>query len=155
MKKVYLSGKISGLAEEEYKANFAKAAADALQFFPDEQVSIVNPTTLPNIHNSWADYMLRDLMFLRDCDAIVMLPDWLDSIGAQTEHMFACGMGIRICYLMRDNELILSKESKAKYEELIKESIRNFGVQVIDSLQQPKVNFESGMLTYDNPPTKQ
>ena len=99
MKKVYLSGKIAGLPEEEYKQNFAQAAMDALAFFPDEQVTIVNPATLPAIHNSWADYLIRDLMLLKDCDAIVMLPDWEDSKGAITEHAFAEGMGIEVKYL--------------------------------------------------------
>lgn len=99
MKKVYLSGKINGLGEDKYRANFAQAAMDALAFFPDEQVAIVNPATLPAIHNSWADYLLRDLMLLKDCDAIVMLPDWEDSKGACTENMFAAGMDIDIFYL--------------------------------------------------------
>ena len=110
MKKVYLSGKINGLAEDEYKQNFAQAAMDALAFFPDEQVTIVNPAALPAIHNTWADYMLRDLMLLRDCDAIVMLPDWPDSKGARTEHVFAEGMGIEIHYLVRQPELAMTKE---------------------------------------------
>lgn len=99
MKKVYLSGKIARLPEEEYKQNFAQAAMDALAFFPDEQVTIVNPATLPAIHNSWADYLLRDLMLLKDCDAIVMLPNWPQSKGAQTERWFALGAGIEVKYL--------------------------------------------------------
>ena len=99
MKKVYLSGKIAGLPEEEYRENFAQAAIDALAFFPDEQVTIVNPATLPAIHNSWADYLLRDLMLLKDCDAIVMLPDWVESKGATTEYYFAAGAGIRAYFI--------------------------------------------------------
>lgn len=119
MKKVYLSGKIAGLPEEEYKQNFAQAAMDALAFFPDEQVTIVNPATLPAIHNSWEDYLIRDLMLLKDCDAIVMLPNWKDSKGAIAEHAFAEGMGIEIHYLVLLPELMMTEEKIQRMNELI------------------------------------
>lgn len=103
MKKVYLSGKIAGLPEQEYRDNFARASVAALDFFPDEQVTIVNPAILPAIHNTWADYLIRDLMLLKDCDAIVMLPNWVESKGALTEYYFAAGMGIHI-YLLENTK---------------------------------------------------
>lgn len=126
MKKVYLSGKIAGLSEEEYKQNFAQAAMDALAFFPDDQVTIVNPATLPAIHNSWADYLLRDLMLLKDCDAIVMLPNWEDSKGATTEYYFATGMGIEIHYLRPIPECRLTKEQVQKISEMSVQAVREF-----------------------------
>ena len=97
--KIYLSGKISGLEEGEYQRNFAKATIDACDLFPNRLLHFINPTILPAIHNSWADYMIRDLMLLKDCDAIVMLPDWIDSKGATVEHDFALGCGMTIKYL--------------------------------------------------------
>ena len=124
MKKVYLSGKINGLGEDEYRANFAQAAMDALAFFPDEQVTIVNPATLPAIHNTWADYLIRDLMLLKDCDAIVMLPNWMQSKGAMTEHAFAVGMGIEIEYLPVPNEIIVSEEQMKRLSEMVLPFIR-------------------------------
>lgn len=126
MKKVYLSGKIAGLPEEEYKQNFAQAAMDALAFFPDEQVTIVNPATLPAIHNTWADYLIRDLMLLKDCDALVMLPGWEDSKGAMTEHAFAHGIGIEIHYLRPMTECVLTKEQVQKIGEMCVQNVREF-----------------------------
>ena len=146
MKKVYLSGKIAGLPEEEYKQNFAQAAMDAIAFFPDEQVTIVNPAALPAIHNSWADYLLRDLMLLKDCDAIVMLPNWMQSKGAMTEHAFAVGMGIEIEYLPVPNEVIVSEEQMKLLSEMVLPSVRAFEQKHI---MTGKV-LKEGMLRYMN-----
>lgn len=100
MKKVYLSGKIGGLKPCVFKANFAKAAWEALAFFaPNEQVEFINPAALPAIMKTWGDYLIFDLMLLKECDAIVMLPDWKESKGAKVEHAFAEGLGIEIYYL--------------------------------------------------------
>ena len=126
MKKVYLSGKIAGLSEQEYRTNFAKASWDALEFFPGEHVTFINPATLPAIHNTWADYLLRDLMLLKDCDAIVMLPDWEDSKGAMTEHAFAHGMGIEIHYLRPLTECALTKEQVKEVSEMSVQNVREF-----------------------------
>ena len=99
MKKVYLSGKMSHLDEEVYKQKFAEAAMKALELFPGEQIEFVNPATLPVVCNTWADFLILDLMYLKDCDAIVMLDNWKDSKGAIVEHDFAVGCGIAIHYL--------------------------------------------------------
>lgn len=155
MKKVYLSGKIAGLSEDEYRANFSQAAMDALAFFPDEQVTIVNPATLPAIHNSWADYLIRDLMLLKDCDAIVMLPDWEDSKGAMTEHVFAEGMGLEIHYLRKEPEMVLTQEQMQSLGERLKDSMKGFASVVIAAANFPKVALKDGMLRYDNPPSNE
>lgn len=155
MKKVYLSGKINGLGEDEYRDNFAQAAMDALAFFPDEQVTIVNPATLPAIHNSWEDYLIRDLMLLKDCDAIVMLPNWKDSKGAITEHAFAEGMGIEIHYLRKEPEMVLTQEQMQSLGERLKDSMKGFASEVIAAANWPKVALKDGMLRYDNPPSNE
>ena len=155
MKKVYLSGKINGLGEDEYRDNFAQAAMDALAFFPGEQVTIVNPATLPAIHNTWADYLIRDLMLLKDCDAIVMLPDWEDSKGAMTEHAFAEGMGLEIHYLCKEPEMVLTQEQMQSLGERLKGSMKGFASVVIAAANWPKVALKDGMLRYDNPPSNE
>lgn len=155
MKKVYLSGKINGLSEEQYRANFAQAAMDALAFFPDEQVTFVNPAALPAIHNSWADYLLRDLMLLKDCDAIVMLTNWPDSIGARTEHTFAEGLGIEIYYLREQPEMVLTKEQMQSLGERLKGSMKGFASDVMAAANWPKLALKDGMLRYDNPPSNE
>lgn len=155
MKKVYLSGKIAGLTEDEYRENFAQAAIAALDFFPDEQVTIVNPTTLPAIHNSWADYMIRDLMLLKDCDAIVMLTNWPDSIGARTEHTFAEGLGIDIYYLREQPEMVLTQEQMQSLGERLKGSMKGFASVVMAAANWPKLALKDGMLRYDNHPSNE
>lgn len=145
MKKVYLSGKINGLGEDEYRDNFAQAAMDALAFFPGEQVTIVNPATLPAIHNTWADYLLRDLMLLKDCDAIVMLPDWVESNGAKVEHAFAEGMGIEIHYLRKEPEMVLTQEQM----QSLGERMKGFASVVIAAANWPKLALKDGMLRYE------
>lgn len=156
MKKVYLSGKIAGLSEEEYKQNFAQAAIDALAFFPDEQVTIVNPATLPAIHNSWADYLLRDLMLLKDCDAIVMMTGWMESKGALTEHAFAEGMGIDIYYLPNQSEFVMTEDQRNVLLSKLKGSaLKDFGLQVARLFEFPKIKLKDGMLRYSNPPSNE
>lgn len=155
MKKVYLSGKIAGLPEEEYKQNFAQAAMDALAFFPDEQVTIVNPATLPAIHNTWEDYLISDLMLLKDCDAIVMLPDWVESNGAKVEHAFAEGMGIEIHYLRKEPEMVLTQEQMQSLGERLKDSMKGFASAVIAAANWPMVALKDGMLRYYNPPSNE
>lgn len=156
MKKVYLSGKIAGLTEDEYRENFAQAAIAALDFFPDEQVTIVNPASLPAIHNSWADYMIRDLMLLKDCDAIVMLTNWPDSIVASTEHAFAEGLGIEIHYMREQPEMVLTQEQMRAYGAV---AVRG----IADAVERHSMigsvvhgdKFLDGMLRYDNPPSNE
>ena len=46
--------------------------------------------------------LLRDLMVLATCDAIYMLPGFLDSPGAKAEHAFAIASGLQVYY---DDEL--------------------------------------------------
>lgn len=98
MKKVYLSGPIQGLTFKKAQANFAKAAIDVLDIIDDE-VEIVNPCALPQTCESWADYIIRDLMILKGCDVIAMLPDWTASPGAVVENAFAKGVGIGVVEL--------------------------------------------------------
>ena len=98
--KVYLSGQIGGLTPVEYKANFAAAAAQVAKMFAgEEDLQIINPAELPEVHKSWADYMLRNLLILRDCDMIAMLPEWELSPGALIENTFALQCGLKLVAL--------------------------------------------------------
>lgn len=98
--RIYLSGKIGGLEESVYKQNFENAIKECEEMFSDvDGLEIINPSTLPAIQSSWGDYLIRDLMLLKECDAICMLADWHDSWGAQCELMFAKGCGMKVYYL--------------------------------------------------------
>lgn len=81
MKKIYISGKITGI-EKEAETLFANAEKEVIQmgFLP------VNPLTINHNHDkSWQSYMKEDVKALCDCDAIYMLSNWRDSNGATIE----------------------------------------------------------------------
>lgn len=99
MKNIYLSGKIAGLDVYEAKKNFENAEDSVRKQFGYLDVYIVNPMSLPPIQTTWADYLIRDLILLKECNAIAMLPNWKQSKGAIVEHAFAIGCGMEIYYL--------------------------------------------------------
>lgn len=89
--KVYISGQITGLAEEEYKRKFKEAEDKLIGLGYD----VVNPASLEPIPNgTWTDYMRRDIKLLTDCDYIYMLDNWTESTGAKAEFKLAVDIGI-------------------------------------------------------------
>ena len=60
MKKIYLSGQIDGLSHNECSRLFNEAAGTVRDKYGEDS-TIINPYELPNVQNSWADYMVRDL----------------------------------------------------------------------------------------------
>lgn len=89
--KVYISGKISGLSEKEYKNNFNSAEL-YLTGLGYDVVNPVSEVTIPN--GTWKDYMRRDLKLLLDCDYIYLLDNWTESTGAKIEYSLARDIGI-------------------------------------------------------------
>lgn len=93
-KKIYISGKITGI-ETEAAELFAKAET-WLRAFGYETV---NPLTLNHNHDkSWHSYMKEDIKALCDCDEIFMLSNWADSKGAIIEHTIAMYLGLKVRY---------------------------------------------------------
>lgn len=86
---IYISGKISGLDYKEVEAKF-RGAEDLLDYLG---FTVVNP--LDNgltINHTWQQHMLRDIELLFPCDAIYMLDNWVESIGAGIEYDIAVRM---------------------------------------------------------------
>lgn len=95
MKKMYLSGKITGLTYEQAFNEFLAAEITASKIA--EQT--INPMKLTHNHDkSWENYMLEDIKSLFDCDSIFMLNNWTESKGARIEHFIATEMEIKIFY---------------------------------------------------------
>lgn len=94
--KIYVSGPISGRDEKESRDAFSRMC-EALEELGYEAV---NPWDLAGKAEGhrWADYVLNDLRALRDCDGLMQLEGWVDSMGCQTELDFALGLGIPIFY---------------------------------------------------------
>jgi hypothetical protein len=86
--KVYISGKIIGLLEKECKEKFVQAEREL--FFNGHDP--INPTKL-TVHDtskeSYLDFSMRaskiSFKIMMDCDAIWLLDNWEDSIGAKIE----------------------------------------------------------------------
>lgn len=93
-RKIYISGKISGIENEA--PELFSAAEKELQ---KKGFETVNPMTLNHEHDkSWNSYMKEDIKALCDCDEIFMLSNWTSSRGAIIEHTIANYLGIKVQY---------------------------------------------------------
>lgn len=99
MIKAYLSGRITGLSQEQAVRNFYLAELAIKKHFKDEVLTIVNPASFINLFCSWEDAMIADLQLLKNCNCIVMIKGWDKSKGAKIELEFAKAMGMEIVYL--------------------------------------------------------
>ena len=97
---VYLSGKMTGLAESEYKENFRNAE----MFYRACGYEVVNPCNLSEIvlqrnpNASYEDFMREDLRALRSCTHIALLEGWETSPGARKEKAEAERLGLEIMF---------------------------------------------------------
>ena len=88
MKRIYISGPISGIDRAVYLTNFAKAEEAARM----QGYEVLNPTKLAPSRFLWLYKMmgykltlLYDLWHLLRCDGITMLSGWEQSTGARLE----------------------------------------------------------------------
>ncbi|MEN5313384.1 DUF4406 domain-containing protein [Pseudomonas koreensis] len=103
MKRIYLSGPMTGLPELNFPAFHAmttqlRAAGHA----------VTNPAELNPDGGSWTDCMRRDIAALMDCDTVARLPGWHTSKGAQLEVLIAEHLGMTV---VNAHELINNKEA--------------------------------------------
>lgn len=92
MKRVYLSGPMTGLPELNFPAFNAEAARlRSLGFV------VVNPVDLnPDPATGWNECMRNDLKALLDCDMLALLDGWQRSSGAHLEMHMAHRVGMEI-----------------------------------------------------------
>jgi len=93
IKKIYISGKITGLSIDEVIAKF-RAAEATIRRFGFEPVSPLR-NGLP-LEAEWADQMGEDVKLLLKSDAIYMMEDWQQSEGATLEYLIARQQRMRI-----------------------------------------------------------
>lgn len=88
--RIYISGKITGLnyADVLKKFNDAQDLLESLGF------EVINPLNngLSQSH-TWRQHIVRDIEMLLPCEAIYMLDNWIDSIGAGIEYDIALRTG--------------------------------------------------------------
>ena len=95
---IYLSGAIT--TDPDYIEKFAQYKANLIKHRPTDV--IICPVTDVNHaeHGKrWVDYMRADLRALLQCDAIALMPDWNNSIGARIERMLAVNLNMEIINL--------------------------------------------------------
>ena len=84
---VYLSGKMTGLAESEYKENFRNAE----MFYRACGYEVVNPCNLSEVvlkrkpNATYEDFMREDFKAISGCTHIALLEGWETSPGARRE----------------------------------------------------------------------
>lgn len=79
VQRIFLSGKITG--DPGYRVKFSKAA----YLLEQAGFAVMNPAMLPSEGFTHAEYLKVTLAMLSVCDAVCLLPDWIESKGAQME----------------------------------------------------------------------
>lgn len=99
MKRIYISGAISGLPRNEYMVNFANAEEKLIK----RGYKVCNPTKLlPSKHLlvyhiiGYKLTLLYDIWHLLNCDGIYMIDGWHGSKGATIERNIADVFGLEI-----------------------------------------------------------
>lgn len=97
MRKIYISGKISGMPKEKARSIFRAAETRVKSTYPNARV--VNPFNNGLPENApYEQHIAKDLEMLAECDTIYMLPNWESSNGAKLEHKYATTNGLRVIY---------------------------------------------------------
>ena len=93
MKTIYLAGPMSGVENHNFPAFHAEAKR-----LRDLGHTVINPaeTDGGDTSNSWEYYMKKDIAMMVGCDAVVVLPGWEKSRGANIEVNLARQLKIRV-----------------------------------------------------------
>lgn len=97
MERVYISGKMRYMDEDESKRLFKEAEHHLL----GQGYDVYNPWVDDEKYkecSGWGDFIIYDLKVLKGCDGIYMLKNWRDSLGATMEKTFAEGCGLKIMF---------------------------------------------------------
>ena len=93
IKKIYISGKITGLPIEEVMPKFGAAEVKIRRFGFEPVSPLCNGLPL---EAEWADQMGEDVKLLLKSDAIYLMADWQQSEGATLEYLIARQRRMRI-----------------------------------------------------------
>ena len=91
MKRIYLSGPMTGLPD----LNFAAFHAMTTNLRADGH-TVTNPAEINPNSDTWNDCMRRDIVALMDCDTVATLPGWAHSKGARLEVLIVERLGMTI-----------------------------------------------------------
>lgn len=112
--RLYIAGPMTGLPNFNYPAFFAaeeQIAAlgheplnPARTDGPTVEDAVANSGTAENPAHPWEYYLRRDIPKVTSADALVVLPGWQDSRGANLEVHIATQLGMPL-YILRDGQL--------------------------------------------------
>lgn len=92
----YLSGPITDPDAAQMARN-KQAFVDAATALRARGLTVVSPVELcPEDGKPWEWYMRRCIRAMMDCDRLVMLPGWRESLGARLEHDLACRLSMPV-----------------------------------------------------------
>lgn len=89
---IYICGKVTGLDRAHCLAKFATAK----QILEAENYKVINPMELVPADALWEDAMSICIKALRNCNGLLMLPDWQFSTGALFEYKEAKKLGLKL-----------------------------------------------------------
>ncbi|MCL2162343.1 MAG: DUF4406 domain-containing protein [Betaproteobacteria bacterium] len=91
MKRVYVSGPMTGLPELNFPVFYAEARR-----LRELGYTVINPAELNKNETRRAQCMRRDIRALTLCDAVQLLPGWRASKGAALELAVAKELGMQV-----------------------------------------------------------
>lgn len=113
MKRVYLSGPMSGIPEHNFPAFRAHAALLAAAGY-----AVVDPSQLnPDTNKSWHACLRTDIQALCECDAIALMPGWERSTGANLELHIAHRLGLEVMHLPLQFDLVAHLRRQREFSE--------------------------------------
>ncbi|MEM5811911.1 MAG: DUF1937 family protein [Candidatus Aenigmatarchaeota archaeon] len=127
--KIYISGPYSGNTPREVNNNVVEAINYYLIILKKGHFPYLpHLTHYPYIYSKeeipYIVWLIQDAIWLRECDAIFMMPGWEKSRGAKFEHWAAQKIGKKIFYNI--DEIPQSKGYDEQVENLIKEYSQEF-----------------------------
>lgn len=113
MKRVYVSGAMSDIADHNFPAfNAAAAELRAAGY------EVINPAELnPDTSMTWEECLRVDIRELCTCDAIALLPGWESSKGANLELHVAHRLGLEVMHLPMQFDLAAHLRRQAAFSE--------------------------------------
>jgi len=100
--KIYISGPITGKPDENRPA-FHSAA---LILGEKGHAPVIPHDLHPNAHETWEQYLRKDIAEMLACDAVLMLDGWASSRGAYFERDVARKVKIPIYHLTKRGEMV-------------------------------------------------
>jgi hypothetical protein len=123
IKKIYISGAITGLPFDEVQAKFAAAE----RILTEHGYKVVSPLKTGIPYNfPWESHIAMNIVLLMGCEAVYFLPDWNLSKGATLEKNIAELTGKQIIYekvpVFAELKQTISKVMGVSFYEIVNDS---------------------------------